>query len=172
MMAILGARWLQLISRTILGLAFRKLIAWVTCGVYIMTMKTSCILALVMKSFNVMSAHIFQLWVIWHYLHMLPPLHASFVILRPYVWWMVLDELIMLCINYQQSLERLFILGSTSILWWMASVGSQWMKLEGWSHRKLIARIMWRYLRFCWVLARPSQLRICLMIVVMALWNF
>jgi hypothetical protein len=132
MMAMLGARWSQPISRRILGLALGKLVAWVTCSIYKTTMKTLCALVFTMKSFGAVSAHIFQLWVRWHYLHPFPPLHANFVIFLPCVWQIVLDKFIMLCIDYHQSLEWLFILGSISILWWMANAGDLWRRLEGW----------------------------------------
>jgi hypothetical protein len=65
-----------------------------------MTMKTLCTLAFAMKSFGVVSAHIFQSRVRWHYLHPLLPLHENFVIFLPCVWWIVLDKFIMLCIDY------------------------------------------------------------------------
>jgi hypothetical protein len=42
-----------------LGLALGRFVAWVTCVVCEMTMKTLCNLALVMKSFGAMSTHIF-----------------------------------------------------------------------------------------------------------------
>jgi hypothetical protein len=59
MMAMLGARKSQPISRVVLGLAARKFVAWVICGVYIMIVRTLCTLALTMKPSNVMNAHIF-----------------------------------------------------------------------------------------------------------------
>jgi hypothetical protein len=69
-------------------------------------MITLCALAIVMKSSSVVNAHIFQLWVRWHCLHLLLPLHANFVIFFLCVWQIVLDEFIMLCIDYHQSLKR------------------------------------------------------------------
>ncbi len=42
-----------------LGLTLGRFVAWVTCVVCDMTMKTLCNLALVMKSFGAMSTHIF-----------------------------------------------------------------------------------------------------------------
>ncbi len=59
MMAVFGAGWSQPISRIILGLISKKLVAWVTYGVCMMIMKTLCALALAMKSSNVVNAHIF-----------------------------------------------------------------------------------------------------------------
>ncbi len=81
MMAMLGARWSQPISRIVLGLTSAKLVTWVICGVFMMIVKISCALALAMKSSSVMSAHIFQSWVRRHCLHSLPPLHANYIIL-------------------------------------------------------------------------------------------
>jgi len=48
-----------------------------------------------------------------------------------WIYYVVLD--------YQQSLDWLFISGSTSILWWMASAKSLWTRLKGWSQRRSIA---------------------------------
>jgi hypothetical protein len=47
-----------------------------------------------------------------------------------------------------------------------------WTRLKGWSQMRSIARLMWKYLWFREVLPRPSYLHICLIIMVMALWNF
>jgi hypothetical protein len=66
-----------------------------------MIMRTLCTLALAMKSYSAASAHIFQSWVKWHYFYLLPLLHANYVIFLPCVWQSVLDEFIMLCIDYQ-----------------------------------------------------------------------
>jgi hypothetical protein len=57
-----GHTWCKVITTNIkknLGLALGRFIAWVTCVVCEMTMKTLCNLALVMKSFGAMSTHIF-----------------------------------------------------------------------------------------------------------------
>jgi hypothetical protein len=69
------------------------------------TVKTLCTLALTMKSFGVVNVHIFKLWVKWHCLHLFPLLHANFVILFLFVWWIILDEFIMLCKDYHQYVE-------------------------------------------------------------------
>ncbi len=140
------ARWSQPISRIVLGLTSRKLIAWVICGVYMMIMR--CTLTLAMKSYGAVSAHIFQSWVRWHCLRLLHPLHETFVIFLTHVWWIFLDEFIMLCIDYHQSLEQIFISGSTSILWQMVSVKSLCMRLEGWLQRRSTTHMMQRYLQF------------------------
>jgi hypothetical protein len=49
MMAMFNARLSQPISRIILGLALKKLVAWVICGVYMTNVRTSCDLAFAMK---------------------------------------------------------------------------------------------------------------------------
>ncbi len=85
MMAMFGVRLSQPILKTILGLALQKLVAWVTCSVCMTIMKTLCALALTMKSFGAMNAHIFQSSIRWHYLHLLPPLHANSITLLLYV---------------------------------------------------------------------------------------
>jgi len=148
MMFMFGARWSQLILRIILGLALGKFIVWVTYDVCMTNVRTLCTLAFVVKSSGVVNAHIFHSWVRWYYLHSFFPLHANFVILLPCVWRIILEKIIMLCINYHKSLEWLFISRSTSIMWWMASARSLWMRLKGWSQRRLTAHLMQRYLWF------------------------
>ncbi len=59
MMAMLGVNWSQPIKKIHLGLTSRKLIAWVTCVVCRMIVRTLCALPLVMKHFDVVSAFIF-----------------------------------------------------------------------------------------------------------------
>ncbi len=54
-----GAKLSQPISKIILGLTLRKFVACVTHGVCMTTVKTSCALALAMKSFGVVNGHIF-----------------------------------------------------------------------------------------------------------------
>jgi hypothetical protein len=46
MMTMFGARWSQLISIIVLGFISRKLLAWVTCGVYMTNGEALCTLAL------------------------------------------------------------------------------------------------------------------------------
>jgi hypothetical protein len=100
MVAMLNARSSQPISRIVLGLDLGKLVAWVTYDVCMTIMKTLCALAFAMKSFSMVSTHIFQSWVKWHYFHLLPPLHANIVTFLPCMSWIVLNFFIMLCINY------------------------------------------------------------------------
>ncbi len=58
-MGMFGTRWSQPISRKNLGLVLGRLIAWATCVVCKMTVRTLYYVLLVMKSFGVVSAHIF-----------------------------------------------------------------------------------------------------------------
>jgi hypothetical protein len=98
-----------------------------------MTMRTLCTLPFAMKCSGAMNAHIFQSYTKLHCLHPLHPLHANSIMLLFFVSRIVVDESIMLCIDSNQFQERWFILGSTNIMWWMASAWSLWMRLEGWS---------------------------------------
>ncbi len=58
MVAMLGARWSQPISKIVLGLTSRRLVAWVSCVVFKMIMKTLCIIAFTMKSFGAVNTYI------------------------------------------------------------------------------------------------------------------
>ncbi len=58
-MAMFGARWSQLLSKTILSLVSWRFVAWVTYAVYKMIVRTLCALLLTMKSFGVVNGHIF-----------------------------------------------------------------------------------------------------------------
>ncbi len=58
MVAMLGARWSQPISKIVLGLTSRRLVAWVSCVVFKMIIKTLCIIAFTMKSFGVVNTYI------------------------------------------------------------------------------------------------------------------
>ncbi len=101
MMAMLGARWSQPILRIILGLASGKLVAWVTCGFCMTIVKTLFALDCVMKSSNVVSAHISS-----HGSNGIVPIYF-FLCMKILSFsssmcggLCILDEFIMLCIDY------------------------------------------------------------------------